>query len=121
MLVPDDEDAGTPLALRPLVLDEKTFMQECANRINSFLKSYPREARRSLSQFISYEHELAQLHEEFDAPSGISVGALFAGILQTHHGTGWYLRPNMAHDAKLGKVVVSVEVARQDDEGDQLD
>lgn len=94
-------------------------MQECANRINSFLKAYPREAQKSLATFIPYEHELAQLHEEYDAPPGISVGALFAAILQTHHGTGWYLRPQRSCDAKTG--LIGLEVARQDDEGEQPD
>jgi len=108
---------------RPIhVLDERAFMQEVADRINAFIRTYPREARRVLSAFIPYEHELAELHAAAtggDRPPGATVGGLIAAVLQTHHGTGYYLRPVMAPDGERGTIVVRVEIARQDEQGEQ--
>jgi hypothetical protein len=97
-------------------LDELTFMRECAARMNGFINTYPEEAQRVLRAFVPYEHELKAVHETFrikptDAPPGVTFGALYAAVLQTHHGTGYYLRP-VVEDEKI----VRLEVVRQSDD-----
>jgi hypothetical protein len=97
-------------------LDEKVFVEECAARINAFIRSYPKEARHILAAFLPYEHELASVHEEIapSRPPGTTVAALLAGILQTHHGRGWVLTPVFGRDPKIGTIVLRLDVARQD-------
>lgn len=85
-------------------------------RINAFIRSYPKEARHILAAFLPYEHELATVHEAVDPsrPPGASVAALFAGILQTHHGRGWVLSPVFGRDPEIGTIVLRLDVTRQD-------
>jgi cytochrome b len=88
-------------------------MQECADRMNAFLVTYPDEAQHVLSRFVEYQHELVEIHEGFqrrrrlergelplddddDAshpPVGAPVIAIMSAILQTHVGNGWFIRP----------------------------
>jgi hypothetical protein len=103
---------GDPLS----ALDELTFMRECAARMNAFIHTYPEEAQRVLRAFIPYEHELAEVHERMlrrpgTAPPGVTFGALYAAVLQTHHGTGYYLAPVIDDDR-----IVRLEVRRQGDD-----
>jgi len=96
-------------------VDELAFMRECAARMNAFISTYPNEARHALSAFIPYEHELVEIHKSFrnkpsDVPPGVTFGALFAAVLQTHHGTGYYLRPLIENNQ-----IVKLEVASQGD------
>lgn len=123
------------------VMDEHAFMTECADRINSFLVSYPNEAQHVLSIFVKYEHELVDVHESYrrkarlergelplddedeeddedlQPPAGAPVLAIMAAILQTHVGNGWYLRPVLVRDptGSVGTRIVKMEVIRQDD------
>jgi hypothetical protein len=97
-------------------LDELTFMRECAARMNAFIRMYPKEARRLLRAFVPYEHELAEVYERFRTkpskkPPGVTFGALYAAVLQTHHGTGYYLRPVVEDE-----IIVRIEVIRQSDD-----
>jgi len=117
-------------------LDEATFMDEVASRLNAFLVTYPAEAQHVLSQFIEYEHELVDIHaeirrrrrthqgrppEESPPTPGITVAQLFAAILQTHHGTGWVLRPVLLPDPDAGvgyvRIVKFVVDRQEEDEG----
>jgi hypothetical protein len=113
-------------------LDEESFMKEVASRLNSFLVTYPAEAQHVLSQFIEYEFELVDVHTEMrrrararrgqppedGPPPGITVAQLFAAVLQTHHGTGWVLRPILLPDPDAGVGYVRIAkfvVDRQED------
>lgn len=96
-------------------LDELTFMRECAARFNAFIHTYPEEAQHVLRAFIPYEHELVEIHRKFQtkpssSPPGVTFGALYAAVLQTHHGTGYYLRPVIEGDR-----ILRLEVVRQGD------
>jgi hypothetical protein len=102
-------------------LDELTFMRECAARMNGFINTYPEEAQRVLRAFVPYEHELAEVHKRFrvkpsDSPPGVTFGALYAAILQTHHGTGYYLRPVVEDDR-----IVRLEVVPQEEDAGRRD
>jgi hypothetical protein len=114
-------------------LDEEGFMNEAANRLNSFLATYPAEAQHVLSQFVEYQHELVDIHaelrrrsrarqgrppEEHPPVPGITIAQLFAAILQTHHGTGWALRPILLPDpdAGIGYVRIVKFVAERQEE-----
>ena len=138
-----DRPAGAPQEIDPTQdkvttqpifrLDEEAFMNEVANRLNSFLGMYPAEAQHVLSQFVEYNHELVTLHsemrrrararqgrppEENPPVPGITIAQLFAALLQTHHGTGWVLRPVLLPDpdAGVGYVrIVKFVVDRQED------
>lgn len=100
----------------PSVLDERAFMEECAERLNRFIRTYPREARHVLAAFLPYEHELATVQGYMDPsrPPGSTVAALFAGILQTQHGQGWVLTPVFEKDPEFGTIVIRLDVVRQD-------
>lgn len=104
----------------PRALDERAFVEECALRINAFIRAYPKEARHVLAAFLPYEHELAIVHEAISPtkPPGTSVAALFAGILQTHHGRGWVLTPVFERDPEIGTIVTRLDVTRQDEPDD---
>ena len=118
------------MAENPIVLDEQTFMQECADRLNGFLHTYPREAQHLLTLFVEYEHELVDVHqnlrrldraskglppEEDEPPAGAPVASLIAAILQTHHGTGYYLRPVLARDGEGTVVIEKFKVVTQEE------
>lgn len=103
------------------VIDELVFMRECATRINLFVNSCPNEALHIFKAFIPYKHELREVHARMQSPTGagtpnargpgITFVALMAAVLQTHHGTGYYLAPVIENDR-----FVCVRVARQDEE-----
>jgi hypothetical protein len=114
----------------PLVLDERTFMQECADRLNGFLRTYPREAQHVLTTFVEYEHELLDVHrnlrrlnraakglppEEDEPEPGTPMASLICAILQTHHGTGYYLRPRLSRSPDGDVIIEKLEVASQDE------
>ena len=120
------------MAAKPTVLDEFTFMQECADRINAFLRNYPEEAQHVLTLFVEYQHELVDVHQNFrrldraskglppeaeeEEPSpGAPMASLISAILQTHHGTGYYLRPILARAANGDVIIRRIEVASQEE------
>ena len=122
------------MATKPTVLDEFTFMQECADRLNGFLRRYPEEAQHVLTLFVEYQHELVEVHQNFrrldrasrglppeddeDEPSpGAPVASLMSAILQTHHGTGYYLKPMLARAANGDVIIRRIEVAPQEEMG----
>jgi len=136
-----------PLDAKPIIrtLDERAFMQECADRLNGFLATYPKEAQHVLRTFVKYEHEMVEVHRALQARSrlrllrssrgqplvpdleeelpdpGVTFAALFGAVLQTHHGTGWYLRPVLIPDPDEGvgqTLIVRFEVVRQEEEGE---
>lgn len=90
------------------VIDERTFVTECCARLNAFLLLAPLEAQRLLRTVLPYKHELVDLHRrhqvslgldpDVDDDPGVPVAALFAGILQTRHGDGYYIRPVFGRD-----------------------
>jgi len=93
------------------VHDERAFMQECADRLNGFLHSFPREAQHVLSVRVTYEHELVPVHQALaqdrlhgrHLPPEVSVAHLLVGILQSHHDApGFVLRPVMLPDPDRG-------------------
>ena len=110
-------------------VDEHPFMQECAARINAFIQTYPQEAGHVLCAFVPYRHELVEIHTQIreahraergepqkDGPEpGVTFAALFAAILQTHHGVGYYLAPVMDEDPRSPTFMklLRVEVKRQ--------
>jgi hypothetical protein len=111
--VEDDGNTSRPIP----ILDERAFMQEVADRVNAFIRTYPREARRMLSAFIPYEHELAELHLAASGgshPPGATVGGIIAAVLQTPH--GYYLKPVLI-SGKEGAYIARVDVAVQDGQG----
>jgi len=121
---PEEIDPTDEVSTQPIFrLDEETFMTAVANRLNSFLATYPAEAQHVLSQFVGYKHELVDIHTELRRRSrarqgrppeenlptpGISVAQLFAAILQTHHGTGWAIRPVLLPDPDAGTGYVRI-------------
>lgn len=116
-VLPPEADGVTSAPIRvPAILDEREFMQECADRFNAFIEKCPREARHLFAAFLPYQHELAEFQDDEDPedPPGITVGALLAGILQTPHRNGWYLRPLLARDPEIGTIIIRLDVARQD-------
>ena len=126
--VPGAVDPDSPTKALP-VIDEQLFMQECADRINTFLINFPNEAQHVLSAFIPYEHEFVEIYKEFrarnrpDTPRtapGVTVAALFAALMQTPHGNGWFLRPVLMPDPDNpgDALIVRVEAVRQNDEVD---
>lgn len=126
------DDSSTRLTAIP-VLDERTFVTECCGRLNAFLLKAPKEAQHVLQTFIEYRHELVGLHrnhhvakriaegtlldDEGPQPvAGAPVAAIFAGLLQTPHGDGFYIRPIFIPDPENpgGHVLLKFEVAGQD-------
>jgi hypothetical protein len=109
-----DGDTNTPF----VALDERAFMLEVCERLNNFIRTYPQESRNLLAKFLPYENELKWVHEQIvgpDKPAGAQVAALFGGIFQTQHGTGWVLHPVV--DTRPGKsfgYLLRFEVRRQD-------
>ena len=120
----DDQEPYEPIILH----DERAFMEECADRLNAFLVTYPREAQQVLATFVSYEHELVSVHEQLNRhkpygarPPGAHVAALFGAVLQTHQGNGFFLRPLILPDPDSGpgcSRIVKFVVVEQEDEGD---
>lgn len=104
----------------PHTIDELAFMLECAARLNAFIRTYPEEAQHVLRTFVPYEHELVEVHEKMRPRGnaslpGVTFGALFAAVLQTHHGKGYYMRP-VVEDG----LILRLEVVRQEEDGDAL-
>ena len=110
----------------PIVLhDEKAFMQECADRLNAFIHTYPDEAQHVLATYVTYEHELVAVHEHAtrhkihkSKPPGVTIAALFAALLQTHRGNGFFIRPLVVPDPDAGvgcSRIVKFNVVEQDD------
>jgi hypothetical protein len=139
-------EAGTPEPIvetheshRPFtILDEKQFMSECCERLNAFCRSYPLEAMQLLSTWLPYQFELIeisrkkeemQLEEDGKMPIvddeelGLSVAALFSGLLQTQRGTGYFIRPYYEPhpDQPEMMVVAGFEVIEQDYEDSEKD
>jgi hypothetical protein len=108
-----------------LVLDEHAFMKECAARMNAFIQTYPEEAQHVLRAFIPYQHELVEVHKAVLPPGskkipGVTFGAMYAAVLQTHHGVGYYLYPVVEEDPddpRNGEIL-RLEVRRQGPEED---
>lgn len=106
-----DSISKTPI----LLIDEKVFMEEVAGRINGFLATHPKEAQYLLSHFIEFRHELVSIYEtereaariargmpeipaEYKRAPGLTIGALLGALMQTHHGTGYVLKPVILPD-----------------------
>lgn len=111
----------------PIVVhDERAFMQECADRLNAFLATYPDEAQHVLSTFVEYQHELVSIyrhlhrnrpHKAHSTP-GVTVASLICALLQTHQGNGYVVRPLILPDPDRGVGCSRIErfvVDEQDD------
>lgn len=130
---PVDPDKATVVSSSIFTLDEQAFMQAVANRLNAFISTYPLESQHVLAQFIPYQHELVQVHndaraqnraqkglppEPVPSPAGITIGQLFAALLQTHHGNGYVLKPVVLPDPDTGPGCVRIArfvVSQQED------
>ena len=125
----------TGRSIVPIVLDELTFMQECADRFNQFLRSYPREAQHVLSHFIRYQHELVEVHRNYrrltraaqgkppekeEPTPGAPLASLVNAILQTQGtATGYYLRPILVPgDEPDDMFIEKFEVVSHDEDPD---
>lgn len=100
-----EQDSLARVSTAIKVHDEQAFMQECANRFNGFLHTYPEEAQHLLTSFIKYEHELVEVHlahQTRPAAPGITLAYLMCALLQTHRGNGWVLRPILIPDPDTG-------------------
>jgi len=113
------------------VHDERAFMQECADRLNAFIHTYPDEAQHVLNAFVEYEHELVPIYEaaarhkihKSPRPPGVSVAVLICALLQTHRApAGFVLRPLVLPDPDRGvgcTRIVKFTVEEQEDLDDE--
>lgn len=111
-------------------LNEEDFAQEVANRLNTFIMSYPKEAQGIFQIYFEYEDELKTAHsqlaqeEGFDSAPGSNFAAFICAVLQTQHGNGYLIRPVYKPDPKKrlsSRIIEKFVVVRQTDaDSDEL-
>jgi len=102
---------STPIETPITLHDERAFMQECADRLNGFIQTYPDEAEHLLMTFLEYEHEMIEIHlahQKRPTIPGVTLAYLICALLQTHQGNGWVLRPILIPDPDHGVGVTRI-------------